>query len=1028
MPCDSMSTCGGRGVAITTGGRMGVGAALVDDELGRQQGAAAARQLYDGWDADAVDVHFEGETDPAFAEAFIDEYRAMQMARSKSVDRVSSIQAGRAAVQLTEEAFRGILEVLQNAEDEGATYLKIALRRHGNRRELLFVHDGQRVVARTVVAMTGAYLSLKVARSSAIGKFGIGLKTLQKLGPELEIHCAPYHWAVSDGSAKRVLPAPAVPDLYEPGSGQTLLVLRLYSGTNVDGLFQWFQATDARTLLFLNNIRSFEYREMGRRPRGVAHSLSEASAGDYELAVGKRTASCRESVLKSPDGQSWRRYQVDLPVSDAVRRGKASGTTVALGVAVPAEAQSGLLFSGLPTGEGTALPFDLGGPFESDVSRERLDSGSRWNAWLLDEVRKFAQALALRELVREPARAWPLIGLQAEVETMPPKKWLTEQMRAFVDSEQRAVAQADVSASGGMVRIRSLVFESPDLEAILRVEDLETVRPEARALPPAARDGGRWRDVLGEILPSPEIGIEEALVLFDHASSRAKRPSWFVELAAAAIRGGHGLLADGTRVAPCKEGHGCLLVSRELAGTDLVSRLGLAKQIHTAYTTKNAAAQLVRSFLVQQGAFSDVHSADAVLRALAGRHDEPIALGDADLVELAGFLAEASVEVLDSIAEDLGHAVTVDGFEWVGGEKANGRVVPADAYLPAAMDEKKGWARAAGATEGIWWIHPRYQKMKALTEVSIGPQKLFRLLGAESAPRLRRPDTIRNDYSHSIAYGLGWGALPELWVRGKQELAEKTRYWADALTDDWTSPELLAAAEDIADGKVFRDRRDRAAALVRTLERRWSKLYEDRSDTVAVRAYRGWQPIGSLPTTWVARLADIEWLSDCARSPHPVAPVNTRIRSDANATVYGNDASAYAYELGPHDADSPVVRALQIGGLPHASEHVDALSALRRSGRPESRSSRTRCRCSRSIRSAGSRQPDTTTRRSNSGSCRNRSSFSAQRRVRTVTARPIPWRGRAWPTRGSSMRSRTGSARSGCLIRTASRSSASASC
>jgi len=911
------------------------------EQVNRQRGTTAARQLYDGWDPNAGDVHFEGETTPAFAEAFIDEYRAMQMLRAKSVDRVSSRQAGRAAVQLTEEAFRGILEVLQNAEDEEASYLKVALRRNGNRRELLFVHDGNRVVARTVVAMTGAYLSLKAERSTAIGKFGIGLKTLQKLGPVLEVHCAPYHWAITDGDAKRVQPATAIPDLYEPTSGQTLMVLRLHGSGAVDGLFEWFQRNDARTLLFLHKVRRVEYRELGRHPRVLKHSLVETSAREYDLAVGKRVAQCAESVIESSDGQSWRCYRADLPVSDHARRGKASGQTVSVGVAVPAEGQPGLLFSGLPTGEGTGLPFDIGGPFESDVSRERLDTGSRWNNWLLDEVRKFAQALAVRELQEDPARAWSLIGLQAEVGVLTAKKWLTEQMCAFVDAQQRAVAAADVKVPGGTTRMRSLAFESPDLESVLKDEDIESVRPQARALPRAARDYGRWRNVLGEVLTGAEIGVDEAMVLFDREIADNKRPTWFAELAAAAIRTDRGdrlfehrsvLLADGERVAPCEDGHGCLLVSRELAGTDLITRLSLARQIHIVYTTQGKSAQAVRLFLVEKGAFSDAQSADAVLRALAGRHEDPVTLSDDDIGELATFLAEASASALEAIANDLGRAVTVDGFVWVGGHRDYRPVLPAESYLPAAMDEKDGWARAAGTTEGIAWIHPRYGKLKQLSDVSIGPRKLFRLLGAETAPRLRRPETVRNDIAQT-AYGLGWVDLPELWVRGRAVLGERMRMWPDALLDDWTSPELLAAASDIAASKVGQERRERASALVRTLERPWSKLYEDASESAAVHRYRGkWRTVGALPTSWVARLADIEWLSDCASPASPVAPVNTRIRSDANASVYGNDGSAYAYELGPLDADSPVVRALGVGGLPHASEHLDALLAIRHSG------------------------------------------------------------------------------------------------
>ena len=912
---------------------------LLNELASRRLGVEAARRLYDHWDPDAV---FDGEFTQGFAEAFIDEYSTIQAARAGSVDRVSSKRAGEAAVQLTAEAFRGILEVLQNAEDEAANYLTVALRRNGGRKELLFVHDGERVRARTVVAMTSAYLSLKEKSARKIGKFGIGLKTLQRLGPELEVHCGPYHWAVSNGDARRIDPAPQIADLYDPARNQTMMVLRLHPGEALEGLWEWFEQTDARTLLFLQHVRTFEYRELGRRSRALSHRLKEGEHRVFPIQVGRREVMCDERVLESSNGKGWRRYSVELPVGEHARRGKVVDDDVPLAVAVPSEPQEGLLFSGLPTGESIGLPFDVGGPFESDVSRERLDTGSTWNTWLLDETRKLVQAIAAHELKDNPGRAWTLVGLRSEARGVAAKSpWLSERLEEFVEREQRALVAAQVVLNDrAEVRLRELVYESPALTSVLNEAEVEAVRPGFRCLPRAARDEHRWRLVLQEILDGAEVGVSEAVKLFDHELADKKKPTWFVALAACAVHAGLGdelfnaksvMLSDGERIAPSRNGQGCLLVSRTLAGTNLVARLALALQIHPAYATRSSQAIAVRGFLTEHGAFSDEHSADAVLKALSGRTEDPVALTDDDLGELAGFIAEASNEFVETISADLGRAVTVRGFEWVDGERSYCAVMPSLAYLPAAMDEKDGWAKAAGTTPGITWIHPRYAKLKRLLDAEIGPRKLFRRLGAETAPRLQRPSTRRPDYREA-AYGLGWVDLPELWERNRQVLGERLGHRPEALLDDWTSPELLAAAADIAASKVDRERRERAASLIRTLERAWSRLYEDTSDSVAVYGYRGWRPVGSMPTTWVARLADVEWLSDCSKRPRPAAPVNTRIRSDANATVYGNDSTAYAYELGPADADSPVVRALGIGGLPRASEHLDALRALREAG------------------------------------------------------------------------------------------------
>jgi hypothetical protein len=902
----------------------------------RRLGAQAARVLYDHWDPEAS---FDRETSPGFAEAFTDEYSAMQKARAKSVDRVSSKRAGRSAVQLTEEAFRGILEVLQNAEDEEANFLTVALRRKGNRRELLFVHDGNRVKATTVVAMTSAYLSLKEGNARQIGKFGIGLKTLQRLGSELQVHCPPYHWAVVDGDAQRMEAAEPIPDLYEPDAGHTLMVLKLHGGVDKDDLYEWFRETDSETLLFLDHVRRMEYREMGRSPRAVKRALIDEKSRTYEIIVGRRSVTCTEMVLKAPREGEWRRYSIELPVGHHSRRSKLTGDTVPLCVAVPKAAKSGLLYSGLPTSERLGLPLHFGGPFEPDVSRERLDTGSAWNEWLLDEMRKFVQALAVRELEHAPRRAWSLIGKRADLEGFP-DRWMTQQMRVFVDRQQQAMSQARIALSDEQVRLSDLVFEAPELAHILVEEDVEAIRPGAHCLSHEARDAaGRWRSVLLEMSANAQIGVAEALRLFDPDVALAKPAEWFVEFGAIAVADDEGqglferpsvLLADGNRATPCEGGEGSLLVSRSLAGTDLVARLSLAQQIHVAYTADTEGARSVRDFLVDRGAFSDEHSADAVLRALSGRKNEPVKLTDEDVAELAALIAKASEDVVKAIGSDLGLAVLVDGLEWVDGEKAYPPVSPAVAYLPAALDEKDGWAHAAGSTPGIMWVHPRYQKLFQQLDAPIGARKMFRRLGAEVAPRLEESGFRRHMYGESV-FGMGWNA-PELWRRQRESLRGRTGYYADALVEDKVSPDLIAVATDIATSRVNRDRRERARSLIRTLQRAWSRLYEDSAETTALYGYRHWRRLGPIATSFVAELADIDWLTDCERPSRPAAPVNLRIRSDGNATVYGDDPSAYAYELGPTDADNPVLVSIGVGGLPRASERLDALSALRQSG------------------------------------------------------------------------------------------------
>jgi hypothetical protein len=70
--------------------------------------------------------------------------------------------------------------VIQNADDVGARTVRFALSPRAPR-ELLVVHDGTRVTAPHVLAMTLALVSTKGDDAAATGKFGIGLKTLTRL-------------------------------------------------------------------------------------------------------------------------------------------------------------------------------------------------------------------------------------------------------------------------------------------------------------------------------------------------------------------------------------------------------------------------------------------------------------------------------------------------------------------------------------------------------------------------------------------------------------------------------------------------------------------------------------------------------------------------------------------------------------------------------------------------------------------------------------------------------------------------------
>jgi hypothetical protein len=70
--------------------------------------------------------------------------------------------------------------------------VKIATRMKADGAELLVVHDGKPVELRHVVGMSIAFLTTKLKEERSKGRFGIGLKTLARIGSNLEVHLIGY--------------------------------------------------------------------------------------------------------------------------------------------------------------------------------------------------------------------------------------------------------------------------------------------------------------------------------------------------------------------------------------------------------------------------------------------------------------------------------------------------------------------------------------------------------------------------------------------------------------------------------------------------------------------------------------------------------------------------------------------------------------------------------------------------------------------------------------------------------------------
>ncbi|ATE65258.1 hypothetical protein COO09_24345 [Rhizorhabdus dicambivorans] len=184
-----------------------------------EQGREAALLI---WNDDPAAASIDDPRDPEFSSGVLVGL-SLAMARAPGLMRKVVRHAAAAAEDLNVEAFQGIVEVLQNADDLNATNVRIALRGGNAERQLLIVHDGSPVSCHHVLAMTLPYLTTKSDDAEQKGRFGIGLKTLRRISTRVAIHSAPYHFSAQGLDVVAEPVAEPIPFFYDPAV-DTMLV------------------------------------------------------------------------------------------------------------------------------------------------------------------------------------------------------------------------------------------------------------------------------------------------------------------------------------------------------------------------------------------------------------------------------------------------------------------------------------------------------------------------------------------------------------------------------------------------------------------------------------------------------------------------------------------------------------------------------------------------------------------------------------------------------------------------------------
>lgn len=876
------------------------------------------------WSDEEAAGQIEDPRIPAFAEGVMAGLASSLKAAPALMRRVVN-HAAAAAEDLNVEAFQGLVEVLQNADDLGATSVRFALDIQGEKARLLIVHDGSPVTCHHVLAMTLPYLTTKTGDADQKGRFGIGLKTLKRISDRISIHSAPYHFSADGLDLIAAEPAKGLPGFYEP-ERDTLLELNLVQGVTADALVQWFEAWDEDGLLFLKSVRRFVWHDLAN-DTVLAKSVEPGEWETIRGANSDHAALDRRVVLGS--GGAWTIYRsLVLTPPDLRRSHKATGAMTAISVALADHEHASGVFIGFRTRIPVNLPFSIDAQFDPSTAREGLID-NKWNKWLLARCGEVIAAIGLATLVSEPRAAWAAIPTSDEGVGVEGERWPRTAFAEALGAARRRVAEAgEIRIGDQAVPLQALAYEDADLEHLLSSEDLRVLCPELTPLTGGERDiHGRWRAVLDDVCVATCVDTADLVRGFSSDLFRERPTQWWIEAAACLTRvhpdddifGVSCWLTDqGEPIACQRRGETArpLLIGEPLS--DFARRWHLFERLNDAYGA-HASGEEAIDWLNRHAAVAATVDAADELAAFAERFaDDPILVSDADLAAIRDRFDLLTDRRAEPLGPRVGQAILLDGFVHRNGKRADVKVAPTAAYLSRTLDSDfPYWPDAAGTLPGITWLASSYdtrlktgatrsQRKRADGTISRGPRKFLMLLGAWCSPRVIKTGKKV------------WGGA----YRTQELRALKTEF----VQEDYASPDLDRVISSLERASK-KDRRATSAALLKALSRHW----EAYAGFLTVGAYHEatkyiWHR-GQVAAEWLAHLHEASWVA--VGTGALTTPSRAVIRSSQTQTIYA--AEDFACGVMPEDVRPAFATTLKLITDVRASDLVAFLEQSRAS-------------------------------------------------------------------------------------------------
>jgi len=221
------------------------------------------------------------------------------------------------------------------------------------------------------------------------------------------------------------------------------------------------------------------------------------------------------------------------------------------------------------------------------------------------------------------------------------------------------------------------------------------------------------------------------------------------------------------------------------------------------------------------------------------------------------------------------------------------------------------------------WLHRRYSIVLRTDRgrEGIASQRLFRLLGAETAPRIKSHPQNYKRYAYDPP-GVKRYA-PGSPARRDRLLAERQ---ATYTVEDWLAPDLDAVLTNISKEKGVHERRRRAVAVLAALSRAWDRL-DDYTTVRAAEAYHTWRDRGRVEAWWISSAASIPWLT--SEQGTAATPDGLSIKSAANVALHGDDPTLYLDQALDTDHYREILATLGVAGDPNVGELIQKLEQVR---------------------------------------------------------------------------------------------------